>query len=145
MSASLRFITRTTLGAALLLLAVTSLTGCDDSDPLEQCACTEVFKTISLDLSLPDGSPAEGATVRVELAGSGTVLIDEANEFERGRYTVATDGMLDQVSVAGTPIRITATLGDLAFETTWLVGKDSCGCHIELREGDRAGTMASGG
>lgn len=127
---------RTLLALSTLILAAP---GCSTTNEgAGDCVCTMEFRTIQVRVVDPAGGPAADLDVTVTNTRTGETLDvqqDAAGPAAPGTYTVATDSNVNDVSVEGDELHFRAAGAGRTAEATFVVGRDSCACHIDRREG----------
>ena len=123
----------------LVLLSLLALAGCsllwpgtdDDGDVY----CLAIFNEYRLDVTLPDGTPADSVRLFATNERTGTTYgpcdgvvetgVGCADPYEPGRYTVYTDGL--EASPGGDDVTVRGSRGDLAFEAAFRFSQGVCG------------------
>jgi hypothetical protein len=123
----------------IIFFALIFFTSCDkeEENPCTDIqACTEVFVTITVEITDRDGNPV--------VLDNYYTFIDQRNRFdytdasynlEDGKYLVATDSEMSQLNFAGINVVFIGELGGInVVEQPLVLGKDCC--HIKLLKGE---------
>jgi hypothetical protein len=108
----------------------------DDDCNLEARICTEEFRTVSLEITTPDGDPVILDDFYTFL-DSRTKFEFELDEFQQGtgRYPVITDQELEELDREGTTLIFVGEKdGSNLVEHQMVIGHDCC--HVILIEGE---------
>ncbi len=124
-----------TLIAATSLLSAGSL-ACGDSG-LADCACTEEFRTYTLEVVDGLGQPLNDVVLTRTNLRTGKVLDPGwLGLLQDGHYVVADDGQLDEFSGDGDVLRVVGERNGQSFtvDLTFAV-PEPCRCHVERLSG----------
>jgi hypothetical protein len=132
--------------AALLLTA-----GCalffpgDDTDREVPRACTEEFRTYTVQVVDTQGQPVEGLTSTARLARTGEVLAEDQAPFPPGEgyHLVATDADRSRFRPEEDTVRFVAEGAGLRAEAVFTFYDD--GCHLAKRSGPERVVAAPAG
>jgi hypothetical protein len=100
--------------------------------PAQACDMSQRIVGVQL-VDRNSGAPIEGATVSATRVRSKQVIQQAATMGTPGLYYIAQDGELKDLTRAGEPLRIVATLGSRRVTANYTLGLDARGCHVDLR------------
>lgn len=132
-----QFLTFVLLFSTLLSCSEDKEIGADGCSP--DVICTEIYKSIAIELKYPDGSPysldeyytiKKSTGERIDLDRGDLTL-----QQKYGKYPVLDDGHLDQTTRGGQDFVFTGKKNDkIVVEQTFTIGHDCC--HVVLRKGE---------
>ena len=99
-------------------------------------ACTLQFNFFTVTVVDAAGQPAAGVSISVRRVSDGAVLTENRSfDLPPGVYVILTDGNIDDVSEAGTTVKVVGILGDMGFTAEWVFDRDACHCHVNKISG----------
>jgi hypothetical protein len=122
---------------ALWLILSTSTvagSGCD-LPGTANCVCTATFVFLIVTVHDPAGLPVTGVSVTVTQVRTGQVLAVQQGAPTAGTYIFLDDSFVRQISASGETLRVTGQKGSASFSADYVVGADSCGCHVQKVSG----------
>jgi hypothetical protein len=112
-------------------IVLLALAACAD-DPASQCVCTEEFRVFSVAVLDDASQPVSDAQLTVTNLRTGRDLTSGwLGQLVPGSYVIADDGMLDEFSSDGDPVRVTGQAAAGSFTTVFVFAPDACRCHLQ--------------
>lgn len=139
-----RFMRRTS-GVGLVALGLAVVAGCDDTI-LDDCFCTEEFRSVAVTVVDTAGTPVDSMSVEVTRTRDGFVFTpDPAFVVEPGTYVIMDDADKAALGPEGEAVRVVATKNGVSISGDYVFATDDCLCHIERVSGPDTLVWGAGG